>query len=100
MSLTPYRRHLAACELKSKGQNFTLCECPIHAYGTLRGEPFRRSLNTNDWNRALRRIEALEQNPDTDGLLPTTPARGLAAAVKAYIADAEARNLRPTSIQS
>jgi len=43
-----YRRHLAACGHADKGQDYSLCKCPIWGYGTINGEPFRKSLQTND----------------------------------------------------
>jgi|SRR5581483_590587 len=57
--LTPYRRHTASCPHKEKGQGYSLCDCPIWAYGELNGKLFRRSLGTNDDVMAKRKIEQL-----------------------------------------
>ncbi len=99
--LTPYRRHLGACEHRQKGQDFALCGCPIWAYGQINGAQYRRSLRTTDWPRAQRRIELLvSSGGETDGILPAASARTIAAAVKAYLADCSQRNLKPGSIRS
>jgi site-specific recombinase XerD len=58
--LSLYRRHLAKCPHQSKGQNFTKCSCPIWCDGELNGKRFRRSLKSRDWQRALKKLIALE----------------------------------------
>lgn len=96
--LAPYRRHTARCPHKSKGQHFTLCACPIWAYG---GRPPRRqSLQTEDWARALQRIELLARGGDL--FESRAPASGLALekAVEEFFANCRARNLEETTLES
>jgi hypothetical protein len=47
-----YRRHLAACKHKDKGQAFDRCHCPIWIRGTWAGEAMRKSLDVDTWDRA------------------------------------------------
>ncbi len=97
--LNAYRRHLASCEHRPKGQHYTLCDCPVWAYGQINGKPFRQSLNTNDWPRAQRRIEILlSGNPDA--VMPSPTGQTVSAAVTAYLSDCEARNLAQGTIRS
>src|SRR5947209_5390814 len=58
--LSLYRRHLQKCPHRSKGQAYTKCSCPIWCDGDLDGDRYRRSLETRDWQRAIRKIAALE----------------------------------------
>src|SRR5215471_16402068 len=62
MSLALYRRHLAACPHRDKGRQFTKCSCSIWVDGINErdGLPVRRSLETRDWQRAIRKLAALE----------------------------------------
>ena len=62
--LSPYRRHLDSCPHRSRGQHFTLCACPIWAYGRLNGSIIRQSVRTNDWQRALQRIDNWERGTE------------------------------------
>lgn len=97
--LTPYRRHLDGCPDSDKGSNYTLCNCPIWCDGKLNGQRFRRSLQTDDWPRAQRRIEKLERGEDADAVTAAS-SRTLGAAVKEYMADAERRNLQTSTLRS
>lgn len=58
--LSLYRRHLRTCPHRGKGQNYTKCSCPIWCDGELNGERCRQSLKTRDWQRAIRKLAALE----------------------------------------
>jgi site-specific recombinase XerD len=71
--LTLYRRHLRKCPHHSKGQNYTKCACPIWADGELDRKRVRRSLKTRDWQRALRKIAALE-SPEAPRFKPVAEA--------------------------
>lgn len=99
MKLYATRRHLDSCPHKSRGRNYTLCQCPIWTDGDLNGKRFRRSLNTNDLTLALRRIGRLERGEDQD-FLPAAPERTTGSAIEAYIKDARARDLQESSITS
>src|ERR1043165_34765 len=99
--LAPYRRHLSRCPDRKKGQHFTLCKCPVWAYGKLpNGEVIRRSLQTSDWDRARRRIEILESGKDGEWFVPESTSLGLRTAADRYLENAKARNLRQSSIES
>ena len=92
MKLTAYRRHLGNCEHRVKGQSYTLCACPIWAYG----HKLRRSLGTNNWERALSRLAILEAGGDPDGSL--TSGITLTAATDAFLADGAARGLTKSTL--
>jgi site-specific recombinase XerD len=78
---------VAACPHKAKGQKYSLCPCPIWAYGTLNGEPFRQSLHTNDADVAeQRRLALIHGSGDALITLRDAKAPRLATAVEQYIA--------------
>jgi site-specific recombinase XerD len=67
--LTLYRRHLTGtnakggplCAHADKGRAYTKCSCPIWADGDVEGRGHvRQSLKTRDWQRAIRKLAALE----------------------------------------
>lgn len=93
--IEPYRRHVHKCPHRSQGQGWTRCGCPIWGFGTLNGFDFRKSLQTRDWQRALRRIDALESGQARSRALPD-----LAEAIEFYIEDGAARNLRDSTLIS
>lgn len=95
--LTAYRRHLQGCPQKGKGQNYTLCACPVWAYGRVGGgAPIRRSLKTENWNEAVRRLMAIEIGEISPGPGGLT----VAEAAEQYLADCAARNVRTSTITS
>lgn len=95
--LSPYRRHLSSCPHAAKGQRFTLCACPIWVDGKIDGKRYRRSLGTTDWDTAIRKIQAIHiAGPGEDRQGGMT----VAAAVKAYLADCNARSVRASTIAS
>jgi len=59
-SMTLYRRHLRACRHRKKKRAFTGCRCPIWADGILNGARHHKSLKTTVWEKALRKLAALE----------------------------------------
>jgi hypothetical protein len=61
-----------------------LCNCPIHAYGELKGLPFRNSLHTRDAAVAEARIRELEADGRSATLI-TMNAPKLAVAVERYL---------------
>jgi site-specific recombinase XerD len=99
MTLIPYRRHLQSCPERARGQNYTLCDCPIWCDGTIGGTRYRHSLRTANWERAIGSIQRLE-NGQADIALPAPNERTVATAVKAFLADCSVRNLKPSSIAS
>lgn len=97
--LKAHRRHLKSCPHVRKGWNYTLCSCPLWCDGILNGIRVKRSLGTNDWDRALRRIRILEQGGEQ---MPDVrkPARTIATAVTEYLDSCRGRNLRESTIDS
>jgi integrase/recombinase XerD len=98
--LSAYRRHLKTCPHADKGRDYTLCQCPIHAYGWLNGAIYQRSLHTTDAATANRRMDALLANPDDPGILPAAKALTVSAAVEAYLSDCSARKLARSTLRS
>ncbi len=88
--LNLYRRHLKKCQFAERGRSHTKCPCPIWADGELNGKRYRRSLGTRDWQRAIRKLAAIE-DPRAPRLKPVSEAitafeqhcRDLAAATQA-----------------
>jgi len=99
--LTAYRRHLAKCPSQRKGQHFSLCSCPIWAYGRLPdGRTIRQSLHTDDWPRAQRRIQLLDRGEGQAFLTNAPTGKTLGAAIEGYLADLKARNLKEGSLST
>ena len=96
--LTLHRLHLKVCPFRVKGWNYTLCNCPIWADGKLNGERFKRSLGTNQWDRALRRVEILERGGELVPVLPSGPS--LQRAVQAFLEACRGRHLRDSTVDS
>ncbi|MDP9054619.1 MAG: tyrosine-type recombinase/integrase [Acidobacteriota bacterium] len=71
--LSLYRRHLKTCPYFAKGTAHTKCSCPIWCDGELDGKRYRRSLEVRDWQRAIRKVAALE-DPTLPRLKPVTDA--------------------------
>ena len=97
--LQPYRRHLRSCPHRAKGQGFTLCRCPIWAYGNVKGKTFRQSLKTNDGSRVEQIMQAIEAGRPVY-LQPQPLDRTVAAAVSAFLEVCRGRGLRQTTIDS
>ena len=97
--LTPHRRHQKSCDHREKGWNYTLCSCPIWADGRLDGRRFQRSLHTTNWERALLRIAKLDRGEDVDFIETKPTGRLLDTAINAYLADAEIRNLKRSTLR-
>jgi integrase len=60
VALNLYRRHKEACKYRDKGAAYTKCSCPIWVDGELQGRRYRKSLGVRDWQRAMRKLAALE----------------------------------------
>jgi integrase len=71
--LTPWRNHLDKCPYRHKGRAHVKCTCPVWADGTLNGGRYRKSLDTRDWARAIRRMAELE-DPKAPRLKPVSDA--------------------------
>jgi site-specific recombinase XerD len=95
--LTPWRCHLKACPHRDKGRGYTKCSCPIWCDGRIDGKRIRKSLDTRDWARAMRKLGSIEDpafgmrpcaQAGCDELVPrgrcARHTRGVTAAVVAY----------------
>jgi site-specific recombinase XerD len=97
--LQPYRRHLKSCLHQSKGARYTLCQCPIWAYGTLNGKLFRQSLRTSNGQYAGEILDALESGR-TIFLRDVEPSqRTIKDAVAAFLEACKARAIRESTIR-
>jgi site-specific recombinase XerD len=93
--LTAYRRHVKTCAHCSDGRKYRRCRCPIWADGFIGREEVRKTLNTRDWEKAqgiIREWEAEGQEP------PEPEAISVGHAWEQFLADAEARNLRESTV--
>lgn len=97
--LTIFRRHVSSCSHTSR--SYRRCKCPIHVEGSLGGEKVRRSLDLTSWEAASTRIaewNAIGRIPPAGASDPAEPKR-LEDAIEKYLADAQARNLRDSTIR-
>ena len=94
--LQAYRRHLKTCPHQAKGQGFSLCACPIWAYGDLNGIQFRKSLHTTDAEKANRRIDAIQNGTEYVG--NDGPVCTVAIATKNYLQACRDRNVKESTI--
>lgn len=69
--LKVYRRHLKTCRFTSRDDKN--CACPIWADGELNGRRYCHSLKVRDWQRAIRKLAALE-SPDAVTPMPVEAA--------------------------
>ena len=93
--LTIYRRHLAECGYRSR--RFKNAAARFHAEGSLRGEKIRKALDLDSWEAASDLIANWNAAGEIGGVRFVVPS--LDEAVQKYIADAEARNLKPESVK-
>lgn len=95
--LTIYRRHKKGCRHRSLGRKYRHCQCPIWADGILAGVEIRESLKLRDWQRASEIVREWEANgrraPE-----PTPDPMTVKEACDKFVADGEARGLRPTTL--
>ena len=88
-----YRRHRQVCGRKS--ERYRRCACPIYIEGTLAGEHVRKSLDLTSWEAATEVVARWNASGRVGG--PEIPT--LREAVHKLVADAQARNLQPTSVK-
>src|SRR5262245_53685089 len=93
--LIAFRRHQAPCRYKSR--RFRNCKCPIWVQGSLAGEYVRRSLNLRAWDAATDLIRAWESSGRVGQIRVKIPST--TEAVAQFLADATARNLKPSSLK-
>jgi integrase len=95
--LTIFRRHLKNCEHRSEGRKYRRCRCPIWVDGVLHGIEMRRSLELRDWERAQMRIREWEAQgvPQRE----EAPELSIEIAFHRFVADAESRGLRSSTLK-
>jgi integrase/recombinase XerD len=107
-----YRRHLKRCEHRSCHRNVCKvakdradgkpakcnCRCPVWADGVWEGIEIRKSLNENTWPAAEQALERLKKHfgrpPEQPEDEPTT----IEKAQKEFLAEAEARRLKKSTV--
>ena len=96
--LTIFRRHVKRCEHRGTGRKYRRCRCPVWADGFLGAEEIRESLKTRNWEAAQETVRKWE----ADGRRgPNAEAKGkitIQDATAEFLADAEARKLRPPTL--
>ena len=95
--LTPYRRHTKHCEHRNEGRKYRRCKCPVWVDGFLGKQETRQTLRTRDWEKAQKLIREWEAE-GTIGQESSTEPIGVREACEAFLRDAEARNLRGTTL--
>ena len=95
--LTIYRRHLKTCAHKNEGRKYRRCRCPIWVDGFLGKVEIRKSLELRDWEKAQSTIREWEAEgaPKEPEKAPIT----LAQAQEHFLRDAEARDLRQSTLK-
>jgi integrase/recombinase XerD len=89
-----FRRHRKRCEHRKEGRAYRRCRCPVWANGHLNGENIHKSLRTRDWQKAQRIVREWE----AEGQRNTKPVT-IKQAWQDFLADAEARNLRASTMR-
>jgi integrase/recombinase XerD len=94
--LTIYRRHRKECSHRKDGRTYRRCNCPIWVDGFLADEEIRKSLQTQNWQKAQNKIREWEADGQRtrDAREPET----LEHAKQCYLADAEARRLHESTV--
>src|SRR5271157_2608948 len=95
--LAVYRRHCRDCAYRDAGRKYRRCRCPIWAHGFIGRQEIRKALGTRDWDKAqkiIREWEAPDDLPVRQDEKPIT----VAQAIKEFLADSEARNLKHKTI--
>jgi hypothetical protein len=99
--INPYRRHSNGCRFADRGVRHTKCNCSIWGVGTLNGKPFRKSMGTRDWSRAVRRIDRLENGTAAaEGDPIGKDALVIGKAFESYFGDCRRRKLADSTIIS
>lgn len=100
--LTIFRRHTRDCEYfgksrSARGNRTCRLKCPIHVEGSLGREKVRRALDQTSWEAASNLIAQWNASGVIGVANVEIPT--IDEAVKKYVADAEARSLRPESLK-
>lgn len=94
MPLELYRRHSRTCPGFKVGVTYGKCSCMIWAYGEIGGHVIRKSIGSRQMSVAIRRLEHLEQNPES----AVQAAPSLEQAARLWFADMRARDLAESTI--
>lgn len=91
--LNIFRRHRRTCKGWERGRRWWKCTCPISAEGSLEGKIVRRTLGTNNWERAKEIVAGWTRSgpegiTDPHGVVVTTK-----GACEAWIEEVKARQL-------
>lgn len=95
--LTTYRRHVKDCPHHKEGRRYRRCRCPIWVDGFLNGAEIRKSLELKDWEKAQQRIREWEA-VGTDAAQREQNVL-IEQACEEFLADAEARRLRESTLK-
>jgi len=87
-----YRRHLAKCQHKAKGNKFDRCKCPIWIRGTWAGEAIRKSLDVDSWAKAEVIKDEIEHGKQVTSIT-------VKEALAAWVKDCESRNLAKNTLR-
>src|SRR5690242_247953 len=92
--LNLWRRHLRACPHRKQGRKYLKCQCPIWMDWRTDGPRIRRPVGTRNWQVAQRKAREWEARGFADGGELTS----IQEAAEQFIADAQARNLRDSTL--
>jgi len=99
--LTIYRRHKKACGHRDKGRRYRGCQCPIWVDGFLAGKEIRESLTKlfelRDWQKAQEKVREWEASGSMESE-HEAEAVTVEQSTKEFLQDAEARNLRASTV--
>jgi integrase/recombinase XerC len=97
--LTIYRRHYPPCKFadRKEPRRYRTCKCPIWVQGSLGREYIKRALDQRSWEAATDVVRAWESAGRIGEQRVQVPT--IAQAVERFLADARARNLRPSSLK-
>jgi len=90
-----YPRHYPPCRYKSR--RYRRCPCPIWVQGSLAGEWIKKSLGVTSWEAATDLVRGWESAGGIGQQRREIPS--VADAIAEFLVDAEARELKPTSIR-
>jgi integrase/recombinase XerD len=95
--LTIYRRHLKTCDHQDEGRRYRRCKCPIWVDGQLNGAEIRKSLDLRDWTKAQEQVREWEVEGKVVHTKDTSVT--IEQLCRAFISDATARRLAPSSVR-
>jgi integrase/recombinase XerD len=95
--LTIYRRHTKSCEHRGEGREYRRCRCPLWVDGFLGGKDVRRSLATDNWEKAHETVRSWEADRKR-AAAEKGDAISIEAAENEFLADCEARKLKKSTV--